>query len=121
MKWYGYKNGMMRATNLLLCWAGCFLTGTGLLLYFRLPPASRGGRGLELYGLDRHEWGELHFYMSLLAITLTMLHLWLNWPWLCKIASSKKSWRLVAGFGLGAVIIGFFLFSPVELRTTAGH
>ena len=31
------------------------LAATGLLLKYVLPPGSRGGRGLRLWGMDRHE------------------------------------------------------------------
>jgi hypothetical protein len=45
------------------------LVSTGLLMRFVLPPGSRGGAGLSLWGWTRHDWGDFHFYAAaLLAI-----------------------------------------------------
>ena len=35
----------------------CFLIGTGLLIEYRLIPGYRGGHGLTLVGLGRHDGG----------------------------------------------------------------
>ncbi len=108
------KNAVMRITNILLYFSGCFLAGTGFLIYFRLPPGSRGGKGLTLFGMDRHEWGDWHLYVSFVFILLSVYHLWLNRAWLIKIASAKKPWRLLAGFFVGITIIIVLILSPVE-------
>jgi hypothetical protein len=39
------------------------MTGTGLILKYSLPPGS-GGRGLVLWGLGRHDWGGVHFWIA---------------------------------------------------------
>ncbi len=114
MKWYGWKNTLLRIDNLILYISGCFMVGSGLLLQYRMPP--RHGRGPVLYslGLDRHEWGDLHFYFGLVMIAATLAHLFLNWAWLTKIAASRKAWRLFLGLGFGIGIILFFWVIPIE-------
>jgi hypothetical protein len=72
------------------------LVSTGLLLKFVLPPGSgrvetlaRGGRekAIDLcLGLTRHQWGEIHFYISLGFLTLLATHLVLHWPWIRAVA-----------------------------------
>jgi len=49
-----------RLLNALLWLVFCAMAGTGLLLAFRLPSGSRGGRGLSALGMARHEWGDWH-------------------------------------------------------------
>lgn len=101
----GLKNPLMRVTNLLLYLSFCGLIGTGALLQWKLPPGSRGGRGLSILDLDRHDWGEVHFWLGVVCVTATLAHLILNWAWLKKIASSGKLWRLTAGLAAGALLI----------------
>jgi hypothetical protein len=79
----------------LLC-----LAATGVILKFVLPPGSGGGHGYgyrggrgpaeikELLGLGRHDWGDVHFILSLVFIALMLLHLFLHWRWIVTCAAS---------------------------------
>lgn len=115
------KNNLLRLSNLALWLVFSFLTGTGLLLKVRLPPGSRGGRGLSVWGLSRHEWGDLHFWAAVLMGALVILHFALNWTWMRKIAASRQSWRLAAGFALGLILMVLFLFLPVSHSPFDNH
>jgi hypothetical protein len=55
------RSWLIRVCNLCLYLAFCAAAGSGLVMEYRLP-RGRSHRGLELLGLDRHEWGSLHFY-----------------------------------------------------------
>ncbi|MFU8848916.1 MAG: DUF4405 domain-containing protein, partial [Opitutales bacterium] len=87
---------------------------TGALLTWKLVPGSRGGRGLTVLDLSRHEWGDIHFWMGVICVAATMTHLILNWAWLKKIASSGKAWRLGAGLLAGAVLIFGIYALPLQ-------
>jgi len=89
------------------------MLGTGLLLAFRLVPGSMGGRGLTLWGYDRHQWGDLHSWMSYGFVLLLLVHLGLHWKWLVKIASQSHSWRLWAGLSLGLLPILLLVLYPL--------
>ncbi len=105
----GLKNPLMRTINFLLYLSFCGLAGTGALLTWRLVPGSRGGRGLSVLDLGRHDWGDIHFWLGVVFITMTVAHLLLNWQWLKKIASKSYAWRLWLGLGLGvAIIVGIY-------------
>lgn len=59
---------------------------TGLIMRFVLPPGS-GGRGLVLWGLGRHEWGSVHFWTTVAAAVLLVVHVWLHWVWVCTVTA----------------------------------
>lgn len=66
---------------------------TGIIIKFILPPGTggrgrelRGGRGAEeiksLLSMTRHEWGDIHFIISIVFIVLMLIHLVLHWTWI---------------------------------------
>ncbi len=57
---------------------------TGLLGHYVLPPGQGRGHYLELWGLNRHEYGVIHFYLAIAMIVLVVIHVWLHWSWICK-------------------------------------
>ena len=120
------KNLIHRVLNLLLYIAFCAMVGTGLLMAYRLPPGSRGGRGLTVLGMDRHEWGDVHLWISYIVVAAVIAHLGMNWTWLKKIAASMKLLRLLGGLLVGIVIIVVLLVLPVtannrQLPRNQGH
>ncbi|MGQ9650064.1 MAG: DUF4405 domain-containing protein [Phycisphaerae bacterium] len=62
------------------------MIATGLVIRFALPPGT-GGRhgkgGLELWGLGRHDWGDVHFWTSVVLGVLLIVHVALHWSWVC--------------------------------------
>ena len=74
------------------------LATTGAIMRWVLPPGSgggqghgfRGGRGpavetqdfASLFGLGRHDWGNIHFTLALLFVSLILLHILLHWTWI---------------------------------------
>lgn len=68
------------------------LIWTGLLIWTVLPPGIRGGHGLSLWGLGRHEFGDIHMYLGIALLVLCGLHLWLHWSWFaCKLTNIIKT------------------------------
>lgn len=109
------------------------MISTGLILKFTLPPGSgrlerlaRGGRmdrAVDLYlGLTRHEWGEIHLYLSLTFLVFLLIHLFLHWAWIRSmfIGSGDKpqpfARRLMAAFILIWVLIAL-LFPWIGSKT----
>ena len=105
-----------RVLNLLLYLSFCMMTGTGLLMAFRLIPGNRGGRGLTVLGWTRHEWGDLHTWVAYAFITLIVLHMVINWAWLTKVAGNGRLWPLLMGLAVGISIIAALLILPVQER-----
>lgn len=73
------------------------VAATGLILRFILPPGSRGGAGLRLWEWNRHEWGDLHFYLIVGLGALLLLHIALHWTWVCGVV--RTMFHASAGMG----------------------
>lgn len=118
------KNTTMRTiTDLALYVAMSFLTGTGLLIHYRLVPGFRGGHGLTFLGLSRHDWGAYHLWAAYLLLAFILVHLILNYVFIKNVIAAKKSWLVIVLGLLGLLITAVFLLLPVK-RTeakTQGH
>lgn len=90
----------------------------GILMAFFLP---KGPSALEsekyFLGLHRHQWGDIHLYLSLAFVFLIIVHLFLSWAWIKGKAKAlfNKGWRtlivltLICAF---LVLILFWVFTP---------
>jgi hypothetical protein len=115
------KGAWKKVIDLALYLTACALTGTGLLLAYRLPHGQGYAGRMLFLGYERHDWGEIHTWLAYLAIFLAVVHLLLNWQWLLKVAASKKVWRLAVGVITGLFIVGAFLFLPTNKFTQNHH
>ena len=106
-----------KVIDLALYLIACALTGTGLLLAYRLPHGQGHAGRILFLGYGRHAWGEIHTWLAYVAIFLAVVHLFLNRQWLVKVAASKKVWRLAVGVLTGLVVVGAFLLLPIEEST----
>lgn len=101
-----------RVLNALLWAVFCAMSGTGLLLAFRMP-GGRGGGRMTAMGLSRHEWGEWHTWLSYAFLALIVIHLALHWRWFWQVAAKRRSWPLISGIGAGLILMLALLFQPV--------
>jgi hypothetical protein len=76
------KNTLNFIVDLATLLAIMAMIGTGLIMKWPLPPGS-GSRGLALWGLDRHQFGDVHFWASVALGALLILHVALHWSWIC--------------------------------------
>lgn len=100
------------------------LATTGVLMRYVLPPGS--GRRAAIWGLDRHGWGDLHFWIAVVFFALLALHLVLHWRWIVSVVRGRP--REGSGIRVGLGLIGLVavvalalapLLTPVE-RIAAG-
>jgi hypothetical protein len=78
------------------------LASTGLLMRFVLPSGS--GRFRALWGMDRHEWGQLHFWIAIVMLSAIALHLVLNWKWVVCMVRGQRPER--AGVRTALAVVG---------------
>jgi hypothetical protein len=60
------------------------MIATGYLLRFPLPPGSN--KLLSLWGFSRHQWGDVHFWISLGLLLVMVIHIVLHWNWIVTVA-----------------------------------
>lgn len=109
------------------------MMATGFLIRYAFPPASGSLYGLGtgpraalkpitlIWGLTRHEWGEIHFWIAVCLMAILALHLILHWRWIVNVMRGRRGggggWRVGLGIvsllGLLAVAAAPFL-SPQE-------
>ena len=101
-----------------------FLTGTGVLMRYVLPPGS--GRRMTIWGLDRHGWGAVHFWIAIAFFAVLAFHVWLHWRWIVCLLQGRPREGSGIRLGLGALGIVVVLalasapfISPVK-RSTGG-
>ena len=63
------------------------LTTTGVLMHYLLPPGS--GHHTTIWGLDRHDWGQVHFWISAAFLGTLALHLCLHWRWVTALVRGR--------------------------------
>lgn len=91
-----------------------FLTTTGILMRYILPPGS--GHFTTIWGLDRHQWGTIHFWLSIALFGVLALHLILHWKWIVCVLTGKpreeSGYRSVLGF-ISLIIVVALSVSPL--------
>lgn len=106
--------------NLLAYLILLFMIATGLLMEYILLPGSRGGRGLLVFGMNRHQWGDIHFYFSIAFIVAMALHLYLHWSWVLstfrRFITAKRLTGLIALLVVSILIVA----SPFLVPLTRG-
>jgi len=102
------------------------LTSIGFLLRWTLPPGSGGRDGgsyRALWGLSRHDWGAVHFWLSVAVLLVLLLHVLLHWGWLLAMlkgrGTSPTGRRLrLAGAALFLLLLAAVVVAPLLAPTT---
>ena len=104
------------------------IAGIGLLVKYVLVPGFREweiyGRNVDLrfWGLDRHEWGAIHYVLGLVFLALLVLHVVLHWGMIVsisrKLIPSRLARRVVATMlvVLGILLMAFSVFVKPEIQ-----
>lgn len=59
------------------------MIATGYILRFPLPPGSN--KAFSLWGLTRHQYGDIHFWISFGLLAVLVIHLVLHWNWIVTV------------------------------------
>jgi hypothetical protein len=108
--------------------AGVFFLGmlaSGYILRFPLPPGSNAD--FVLWGLNRYQWGDVHYLVSLGLLATLLTHVALHWQWVVSVmgrriwltsspgASRMRSTALVLITLVGAMsLFGWFAYVSVR-------
>jgi hypothetical protein len=81
-------------TLLFLCVVGIIFIG--FLMGLVLPKGPTAPESAKYFlGLHRHQWGNIHFYLSIAFTALVIIHLTLSWKWIKSKSRQifKKGWN----------------------------
>jgi len=90
------------------------VTLIGLLMAFVIPEGRlAAGQSKYFLGLHRHQWGDIHLYLSLALAALVIVHVALAWGWIKGKARSLfgRAWAAAVGLTvLAAVLVPAFFW-----------
>lgn len=124
------KLNLLIEALLLLCLAG--IAGIGILIKHVLVPGFQRleiyGRNVDLFflGLNRHEWGTIHYAVGWTFLALMVLHIVLHWTaivGICRRLIPNRQARWIAAAALLALTVFLVIFSALvkpEVRE-GGH
>lgn len=75
------RSTLLILIDLLVALIFIALAATGVIIHYTLPAGS--GHSATLWGLGRHGWGDLHFWIAITGVALIVLHVALHWGWVC--------------------------------------
>lgn len=84
-----------------------FLITTGILMRYILPPGT--GRFVTIWGMSRHDWGTIHFWISVTFLAFMVLHVYLHWKWIVCMTTGKPGKR--SGIKTGIIMLGIALIA----------
>jgi len=87
------------------------LTTAGVLVRYVLPPGS--GHSTTLWGMDRHEWGGIHFWLAVILLAICVLHIFLHWRWITSVVRGRP--REGSGFRVALAFVGLLALSGLAM------
>lgn len=112
-------------TLLFICLVGIVLIG--LLLGLVIPQGPSAPESSKYFlSLHRHQWGNIHFLLSLAFIVLIIIHLMLDWKWIKGRSTRlfKERWKtaLISTAGISLLLLfTLWLFYPKEPGAYEGY
>ena len=104
---------LIKILDLLSFAALTLMLSTGVFLKFTLPPRSGGD---EVWGLTRHDWGNIHYYLSVVFLLFMSAHLVTHAKYIKSAilgkAQTEKYYRIAVGI-LGVIVLIALAFAPV--------
>ncbi len=85
-------------TIMFICMVGIAIIG--LLLAFFIPQGPSSPESSKYFlNLHRHQWGNIHLYLSITFVLLLIIHLILDWKWIKTRAFHifKGRWKMALG------------------------
>jgi len=83
------------------------LVATGALMKFVLPKGS--GESLTVWGLGRHDWGSIHFWIAVGLLSAIALHLFFHWSWISAVVRGRPRELGARRVKLGLVAVAALL------------
>ncbi len=113
------KSSLIALIDIIAFISFIFVVSTGVLMRYVLPPKS--GKFTEILSMSRHEWGDIHFYITFIFLAILSIHLILHWRFIRNVfrgrVKNTNASRLILGliglFAVLALAVAPFV-SPIE-------
>ena len=92
----------IKILDLLSFVALTLMLSTGVILKFTLPPRSGGN---EVWGLTRHDWGNIHFYLSVVFLLFMSAHLVAHAKFIKSVIMGKSQIENYYRIAIGIIVI----------------
>jgi len=99
--------------------AMAFLISTGAIMRFVLPSGS--GYTLAVWGMDRHTWGHIHFWLGSVFLVVVVVHIVLHWAWIVSVTrgslesrAGTRTWLAVIATVVALALAAIPFLAPVE-------
>jgi hypothetical protein len=109
-------------TLLFLCILG--IAFIGFLMGLVIPKGPTAQESAKYFlGLHRHQWGNIHFYLSIAFVIFIIIHLILSWKWIKNKSRQvfKKGWGAALILTAIASILILFLFWALYPRVPSAY
>ena len=93
------------------------LAATGVLIKYVLPPGS--GHFSALWGMDRHQWGQLHAWIAVALMIALALHLLLHWRWIVCVVKGRP--REGSGLRVALAMVGLCALAGLAVAPFLGQ
>ena len=109
------KNDLKYFIDVILFIDICCVSVIGLLLGFVIPTGKMHKSMKGFLGLHRHEWGDLHLFLSISLLFLLCLHIWLNWAWVKQMTKRyfREKWKralwMISSAWVAVFLIGWIV------------
>jgi hypothetical protein len=102
------RTELVSFSNALLYLTFCLLAATGLAMEFRLDH-----NYAILLGVSKRDWAQVHALTAISFLSLTAVHLWVNWPWL-RAVFKRLRWPTLVVATMGLMVLAAFLLAPTR-------
>jgi hypothetical protein len=92
------------------------LSATGVLIRYVLPAGS--GHFSQVWGMDRHQWGQIHFWIAVVLLSAVAIHLLLHWNWVVSMVKGRPGGR--SAIRVGLAIVGVLILAGLMLAPFLG-
>lgn len=82
--------------------AMAFLVSTGAIMRFVLPSGS--GYTFQVWGMDRHAWGHVHFWLGVAFLVVVVAHILLHWGWIVSVTKGSRGSRAGSRIWLAVIV-----------------
>ena len=105
----------LHATKIIDVIAFCLfalMVSSGVILHYVIPV--RSGRSVTIWGMTRHEWGDIHFWIATIFLGVLVMHLFIHGRFIMNMIGGAGRNYSGIRFSLGLVALLAILLLAVS-------